>query len=101
MNHLTIWSGIFCLVATLPALAGTNTPALDNIGSSSPMDMGQMYGIMMQRFNQSDTDHSGTLSRTEAAGMPMVAEHFDQIDSNGDGQISPAELKSAFQQQMQ
>ena len=101
MSHLTIWSEIFCLVATLPALAGTNTPALDTIGSSSPMDMGQMYGIMMQRFNQTDTDHSGTLSRAEAASMSMMAKHDDQIDTNRDIQMSAAELKSAFQQQIQ
>lgn len=45
-----------------------------------------------------DTDHDGSISRDEAAAnAPRVAKNFNQLDTNGDGKITPDELKAAKQ----
>ena len=45
------------------------------------------------RWKAADTDSSGTLSVSEMqASMPSVAENFQQMDSNSDGQVSKDEL---------
>ena len=35
-----------------------------------------------------DTDRDGRISRAEAAAHPKLANHFDRIDTNGDGYLS-------------
>ncbi len=46
-----------------------------------------------ERFKRADSDGNGTLSRAEAEkGAPRFAKHFDAIDANRDGQVSPAEI---------
>ncbi|MFP4156405.1 MAG: EF-hand domain-containing protein [Opitutales bacterium] len=52
------------------------------------------------KIHQADTDGNRALSRDEAAaaGMNRLLEHFDRIDSDGDGQITRAEMKAARQQ---
>ena len=47
------------------------------------------------RLKKADTDGDGRLSRAEAAKMPKLAEHFDQIDTNKDGYLSQEELQAA------
>ena len=49
-----------------------------------------------ERFKKLDTDGDGRISRAEAqAGAPRLAAHFDEIDTNKDGFITPDELKAA------
>jgi Ca2+-binding EF-hand superfamily protein len=46
-----------------------------------------------QRWTAADADGSGGLSRAEADGsMPYIAQHFDMLDSNSDGQVSREEM---------
>lgn len=54
----------------------------------------------MRIFDHLDTDDSGALSReeAEAARFGSMAEHFDEIDANGDGSITTEELLSAMMQ---
>jgi len=52
----------------------------------------------MARLKAADTNGDGLISRAEAqAALPRLAKHFDQIDTDRDGQISPEELKAAHQ----
>ena len=45
-----------------------------------------------------DIDGDGRISRAEAqAGAPRLAKHFDEIDTNKDGFITPEEMKAAHQ----
>ena len=56
------------------------------------------HGHMAERLKAADTNGDGLISRAEAqAALPRLAKHFDQIDVNHDGQISPEELKAAHQ----
>ena len=50
---------------------------------------------MRERIKASDADGNGTISSNEAneAGLDKLIEHFDKIDSDGDGEITKQELK--------
>lgn len=95
---------IFGLVLAAPVYAATTAePApMDSIGKSRAMSSSSMYEMMMQRFNQSDADHNGSLTKQEAeSNMPMLVQHFDEIDTNHNAQVSREEMQAAFAQRMQ
>lgn len=45
-------------------------------------------------IRQVDADRSGSISRTEAANHPGLAQHFDAIDTNRDGLLTEPELRA-------
>ncbi len=55
---------------------------------------------MTQRFEATDTDKSGAISRDELAQrLPAYASRFAEIDSNGDGMVSLGELTAFMQKE--
>jgi len=50
------------------------------------------------KLRDADTDGSGGLSfdEAEAAGMQRLLDHFDQVDADGDGEVTPKELRAAM-----
>ena len=40
---------------------------------------------MHERLKAADKDGDGKISRAEAAALPRIAKHFDEIDTNKDG----------------
>lgn len=52
-------------------------------------------GTRFERLRAADTNADGLLSRAEAAALPRLAERFDAIDANGDGQVSFDELRGS------
>jgi len=56
---------------------------------------GEMRAKGMERWKAADKDGNGSLSRDEAkASMPHLADNFDQIDGNKDGQVSADEMRA-------
>lgn len=54
-----------------------------------------MHKRLQERFNQTDKDNDGFISREEAIeGMPQISRHFSGIDTNTDGFISLDELEA-------
>jgi Ca2+-binding EF-hand superfamily protein len=49
----------------------------------------------IKRFKAADKNDDGKLSRDEAP--ERLKEHFSKIDADGDGQLTPAELKKAWE----
>ena len=49
---------------------------------------------MQERLKAADKDGDGKISRTEAAALPRIAKHFDEIDTNKDGFVTTEELKA-------
>lgn len=52
----------------------------------------KMMAAFQQRFTAADKDGDGALTREEAKAMPRVAAHFDDIDANHDGKVTPSEI---------
>jgi Ca2+-binding EF-hand superfamily protein len=56
------------------------------------------------RFRAADTNGDGLLSLQECrdAGFPAaITGHFAQIDTDGDGQLSPAELMAVYRERLE
>jgi Ca2+-binding EF-hand superfamily protein len=51
-------------------------------------------GAMQERIKQADTNGDGMISRPEAAALPRILKHFDEIDTNHDNQITADELRA-------
>ena len=81
-------------VASLTALALASAAV---IAVAAP-EGGARHGGF-ERLKQADTDANGLISRDEAKALPRIAKHFDEIDANRDGQLSPDELR-AFHEKM-
>lgn len=55
----------------------------------------QMREQLRARVQAADTDRDGAISRAEAqAGLPRLAERFDDLDADGDGRLTRAEMQS-------
>jgi len=52
----------------------------------------------MERLRAADTNADGMLSRQEAASLPFITRHFDEIDANHDNQVTFEELRAFHQQ---
>ena len=54
---------------------------------------------LQTRFASANTTHDGKLTRAQAdAGMPMVAQHFDEIDTQRNGFITLAQIEDFMRQ---
>jgi Ca2+-binding EF-hand superfamily protein len=50
-----------------------------------------------ERWKKIDTDGDGRISKAEAqANAPRLAARFGELDANGDGYLTPEELRAAF-----
>ena len=78
------------IVATLiaAALASASLVVLADAGGKGG------HGKMMERLKAADTNGDGSISRAEAAALPRIAQNFDAIDANKDGQVSMDELRA-------
>ena len=56
---------------------------------------------LQTRFANANTTHDGKLTRAQAAaGMPMVAKHFDQIDTQHAGYVTLRQIEMFMAQRM-
>lgn len=53
---------------------------------------------VQQAFRYIDRDANGSLSRSEIAVFPRIEKHFERIDVDRDGVVSPTEFENAVQQ---
>jgi hypothetical protein len=52
-------------------------------------------GARFARLKAADTNGDGMLSRAEAAALPRLAERFETLDANRDGQVTRDEMRAA------
>ncbi|GMG93097.1 hypothetical protein SGO26_19595 [Cupriavidus metallidurans] len=56
---------------------------------------------LQARFANANTTHDGKLTRAQAAaGMPMVAKHFDEIDKQRAGYVTLRQIETFMAQRM-
>jgi Ca2+-binding EF-hand superfamily protein len=60
---------------------------------------GHRHGAVMERLKAADTNGDGLISKDEAQALPMLAKHFNEIDTDQNGQLSPDEIR-AFHEKM-
>jgi hypothetical protein len=85
---LCIVSAAVCLPASAQALpGGTN-------GAEGGARVERMMAQVQSRFAAANTTHDGKLTREQAqAGMPRVAQHFDEIDTQHAGFVTLAQIE--------
>lgn len=65
----------------------------------NPQRMERMVQQLQTRFANANTTHDGKLTREQAAaGMPMVATHFDEIDAQKAGYITLPQIEAFIQE---
>ncbi|MEM5317671.1 EF-hand domain-containing protein [Paraburkholderia sp. JHI869] len=63
-------------------------------GSSGSARVERMMAQVQERFAAANTTHDGKLTREQAqAGMPRVAQHFDEIDTQKAGFVTLAQIE--------
>ena len=97
---LCIVSAAACLPASAqawPASAGATSGAPSGAPSGTANGSARAERMMAQvqsRFAAANTTHDGKLTREQAqAGMPMVAQHFEEIDAQQAGFVTLAQIE--------
>jgi hypothetical protein len=76
----------------LPGLACAQT-ATQPMGASPRIE--QAMQRLQTRFASANTTHDGKLTRAQASsGMPMVAQHFDEIDTQKSGYVTLPQIEA-------
>ncbi|WP_395062019.1 EF-hand domain-containing protein [Paraburkholderia silvatlantica] len=84
---LCIVSAAVCVPASAQALPGGS-------GGTGSARVERMMAQLQGRFAAANTTHDGKLTREQAqAGMPMVAQHFDEIDAQKAGFVTLAQIE--------
>jgi len=92
---------ILCIVS-----AGANAQgrlmAMGGSGGGDRIERAEAAAQQLQtRFANANTTHDGKLTRTQAAaGMPMVAKHFDEIDTQRAGYVTLPQIEAFMAQRM-
>jgi hypothetical protein len=88
------------LIATvLLCCASTVTFAQAAPQGANPQRMERMVQQLQSRFANANTTHDGKLTKDQAAaGMPMVAKHFDEIDTQKAGYITLPQIEAFMQE---
>lgn len=86
------------LAATSTLCAMQAVQAADGTASGSRAE--RIKAEFEARFKKADANGDGKLTKDEAKnGMPRVAEHFDEIDRDKHGSITPADIAAWMREQ--
>jgi hypothetical protein len=85
-------SFVVCAACALPVIAQAQT-ATQPMGASPHVE--QAMQRLQTRFASANTTHDGKLTRDQAAsGMPMLARHFDEIDTQKNGYVTLPQIEA-------
>lgn len=88
---------ILCIVS-----AGASAQGLAGGGGENRMERTeQVLSQLQTRFANANTTRDGKLTREQArAGMPMVARHFDEMDTHHVGYLTLPQIEAFMAQRM-
>jgi hypothetical protein len=88
---------VLCIVS-----AAASAQSLSSPSSGSGTRMERALAQLQTRFASANTTHDGKLTRAQAeASMPIVARHFDEIDTQRNGFITLAQIEDFMRQRAQ
>ncbi|HTR07072.1 MAG TPA: EF-hand domain-containing protein [Paraburkholderia sp.] len=91
---LCIVAAAVSVTASAQALPGAGTGTSSTSTTSGGARVERMMAQVPGRFAAANTTHDGKLTREQAqAGMPMVAQHFDEIDTQNSGFVTLAQIE--------
>ena len=89
---LCIVSAAVCLPASAEAWSASAGAPSGAMNGNARVE--RMMAQVQSRFAAANTTHDGRLTREQAqAGMPMVAQHFDEIDAQQAGFVTLAQIE--------
>lgn len=68
---------------------------------ANPVAVGSARPAPSRRFLRLDVNGDGAITRDEAAKSASLLNHFDEIDTDRDGRLSPAELRDAWRARLE
>ncbi|WP_244817178.1 EF-hand domain-containing protein [Caballeronia sp. Lep1P3] len=83
------------LVLSAALVSGTANAqtATQPMGASPRVEQGMQK--LQTRFAHANTTHDGKLTRDQAVtGLPVVAKHFDEIDTLGNGYVTLSQIEA-------
>ncbi|MFC0397600.1 EF-hand domain-containing protein [Paraburkholderia rhizosphaerae] len=84
-------TGAFAQSAPAQEVPAQNMQSMQAMGGAR---MQQAMQQLQERFGAANTTHDGKLTREQAAaGMPRVAQHFDEIDTQKVGYVTLPQLE--------
>ncbi|RDU97257.1 EF-hand domain-containing protein [Trinickia dinghuensis] len=93
MKRMLITVAIFAF--STGAMAQVVIPATPSASSAARLERGLQ--TLHERFARANITHDGKLTRQQAsAGMPMVARHFNEIDTRHAGFVTLAQIEAYF-----
>jgi hypothetical protein len=66
--------------------------SIDEVVAGQPARKVRFNRSIQEDFAAADANTDGMLTRTEAAGMPIVSDLFAEMDSNADGHVTQDEI---------
>ncbi|QYD69780.1 EF-hand domain-containing protein [Paraburkholderia edwinii] len=80
--------------AQTQAMPAQNAPSMQGMGMGGSAHMQQMMQQLQERFTAANTTRDGKLTKQQAQlGMPRVAQHFDQIDTQKVGYVTLPQIE--------
>jgi Ca2+-binding EF-hand superfamily protein len=90
---------IAALMVTLMPMGAAMAQDQPDPGAAKP-DRKQAMEQFNKRFAEADANGDGKLTRDEAAKLPFVASHFDEIDADKKGYVTKQEVAKAMRKMM-
>ncbi|SAK72209.1 hypothetical protein AWB79_04063 [Caballeronia hypogeia] len=83
---------VLCATCVTSGAACAQT-ATQPMGASPRIE--HAMGQLQTRFSSANTTHDGRLTRQQAStGMPLVAKHFDEIDTQKNGYVTLPQIEA-------
>jgi predicted phage-related endonuclease len=95
--NATLFS-LVCAVTAAGHAQDSTTPAAPPAPPTRMVSQAQEF--VKSRFADADANHDGKLTREEAKGrLPMVYDHFDEIDTAHKGSVTLDQVTAYFEKQ--